>query len=136
MRNALKEGIIKDAVFLALDNMSDRDASKAEVQTYLSGRLPSGSIVMVTARSKDWLSRLRPHIDESKCMEMPELMVEEAKSLFAKSSDLQLRNEVDEELILRCVKRCYFKKRMAAGVVSTIRWHWMCWAGNCRGLAI
>lgn len=111
MRNSLKEGIIKDAFFLALDNMSDSDASINQVKSYLSGRLPSGSIVMVTARSKDWLTRVRPHIDEGNCMEMPELILEEAKSLFAKSSDLELRNEVDlEQLILRGVQRCYFKK--------------------------
>ncbi|KAG0627867.1 hypothetical protein M758_2G234200 [Ceratodon purpureus] len=110
LQNALREGIIKDPIFLTLDNMSDQDASIAEVQIYLSARLPAGSIVIVTARSKDWLLRVRPYIDESKCMQMPELMLDEAKSLFAKSSDAQLRNDVDEKLILRCVKRCYFQK--------------------------
>ncbi|KAG0627859.1 hypothetical protein M758_2G233500 [Ceratodon purpureus] len=110
LRNALKKGLIKDPVFLALDNMSDQDASTSEVQSYLSGRLPTGSIVIVTARSKDWLLLVRPYMDDSKCMQMPELMLEEAKSLFAQSSNVHLRNCVDEKLILRCVKRCYFKK--------------------------
>ncbi|KAG0561405.1 hypothetical protein KC19_9G062400 [Ceratodon purpureus] len=110
LQNALREGIIKDPIFLTLDNMSDLDASIAEVQLYLSARLPAGSIVIVTARSKDWLLRVRPYIDESNCMQMPELMLEEAKSLFVKSSAAKLRNDVDVKLILRCVKRCYFQK--------------------------
>ncbi|KAG0560026.1 hypothetical protein KC19_10G148400 [Ceratodon purpureus] len=115
MRNALREGFIKDAFFLALDNMSDKDASIPEVQSYLSGRLPSGSIVLVTARSKDWLLRVWPYIDENKCIQMPELMLEEAKSLFAKSSDAELKNDVDEHLILRCMNRCYFRKEDGKG---------------------
>ncbi|KAG0588944.1 hypothetical protein KC19_2G280600 [Ceratodon purpureus] len=110
LQNALREGIIKDPIFLTLDNMSDQDASIVEVQSYLSARLPIGSIVIVTARSKDWLLRVRPYMDESKCMQMPEMMLEEAKSLFVKSSSAMLRNDVDDKLILRCVKRCYFQK--------------------------
>ncbi|KAG0627870.1 hypothetical protein M758_2G234400 [Ceratodon purpureus] len=115
LQNALREGIIKDPIFLTLDNMSDEDASIAEVQSYLSARLPTGSIVIVTARSKDWLLRVRPYIDESKCMQMPELMQEEAKSLFAKSSDAEMRSGVDEKLILRCLKRCCFQKQDGSG---------------------
>ncbi|KAG0606318.1 hypothetical protein M758_9G131300 [Ceratodon purpureus] len=110
LQNALRHGIIKNPIFLTLDNMSDQDASIAEVQSYLSARLPAGSIVIVTARSKDWLLCVRPYIDESKCMQMPELMQEEAISLFVNSSVAKLRNDVDKELILRCVKRCYFQK--------------------------
>ncbi|KAG0588925.1 hypothetical protein KC19_2G278800 [Ceratodon purpureus] len=115
LRNALKEGSIKDPVFLALDNMSDEDASIREVQTYLLGRLPAESIVIVTARSKDWLLRVRPFINESKCMQMPELMLDEAKSLFKKSCDVESRNDVDEKLILRCLERCYFQKEDGNG---------------------
>ncbi|KAG0627844.1 hypothetical protein M758_2G232200 [Ceratodon purpureus] len=115
LRNALKEGSIKDPVFLALDNMSDEDASIREVQTYLLGRLPAESIVIVTARSKDWLLRVRPFIDESKCMQMPELMLDEAKSLFKKSCDVESRNDVDEKLIFRCLERCYFQKEDGNG---------------------
>ncbi|KAG0562531.1 hypothetical protein KC19_9G153800 [Ceratodon purpureus] len=113
--HALKDGLIKDPIFLALDNMSDHDASIAEVQSYLSARLPSGSIVMVTARSKDWLLRVRPYIDESKCIQMPDLLLEEAKSLFTNSCNLELSNDVDEHLILRCVERCYFQKEDGCG---------------------
>ncbi|KAG0562697.1 hypothetical protein KC19_9G165600 [Ceratodon purpureus] len=117
LQNALREGIIKvDPVFLALDNMSDQDGSIVEVQSYLSGRLPSGSIVVVTARSQDSLLCVRPYIDENKCMQMPELMQEEAKSLLANSSNAKLTNEhVDEKLILRCVERCYFLKDDGSG---------------------
>ncbi|KAG0588953.1 hypothetical protein KC19_2G280800 [Ceratodon purpureus] len=111
LQNALREGIIKDPIFLTLDNMSDNDASIAEVQSYLSARLPARSIVIVTAHSKDWLLRVRPYIDVNKCMRMPELMLEEAKSLFVNSSHAHLKDGMDEKLILRCVKRCYFKKQ-------------------------
>ena len=112
----MKEGVIEEAIFLALDNMSDSDASVSEVKRYLLAKLPPGSIVMVTARSKECLLRVRPHIDdESKCMEMPELTLEEAKSLFAKSSDLELRDDVDEGLVVKCVQRCYFEKNDGSG---------------------
>ncbi|KAG0605826.1 hypothetical protein M758_9G090600 [Ceratodon purpureus] len=119
LQNALRGGIIKDPVFLALDNMSDQDGSIAEVQSYLSGRLPSGSIVVVTARSQDSLLCVGPHINENKCMQMPELMQEEAKSLLANSSNAKLTYDVDEKLILRCVERCYFLKEDGSG-----SWHY------------
>lgn len=110
LHNALKEGIIKEAVFLALDNMSDTDTSIVEAKTYLSASLPPGSIVMVTARTKESLTRVRPYLMGENCVEMPELRIEEAKSLFAKSSGFELGNEDDEQLIQRCVQRCWFLK--------------------------
>ena len=65
---------------------------------------------MITSRSKMALMKLRPYIDERSCLEMPELMLEEAKCLFMRSFGFELRDEVDEQLIDRCVKQCYFKK--------------------------
>ena len=104
------EGAIKDSVFLALDNMSGKDALINEVKSYLSAKLPLGSIVMITSRSKTALMKLRSYIDESSCLEMPELMLEEAKCLFMRSIGSELRDEIDEQLMDRCVRQCYFKR--------------------------
>lgn len=106
----LNDGIIKEAVFLALDNISDSYSSVNEAKRYLSAKLPPGSIVMVTARSLGSLTQLRPYVDESNCMEMPELKVKEARSLFAKSSNFEPRNEDDEQLLDCCVQQCCFRK--------------------------
>ncbi|KAG0598350.1 hypothetical protein M758_12G066000 [Ceratodon purpureus] len=90
--------------------MADTDASLKEAKSYLSARLPRGSIIIVTARSKELLMRLRSYINENQCLEMPELLHEEAKSLFIKAADFEVGNEVDEQLMLRCVERCRFSK--------------------------
>jgi hypothetical protein len=110
LHNGLREGkfIKNDPIFLAVDNMSDTNASITEAKGYLSARLPLGSIVMVTTRYKEALAHLRPYIDESECMKMPELEEEEARSLFVMSSIG--RNKDDDQLIQRCLKRCRFWK--------------------------
>ena len=56
---------------------------------------------MVIAQSKDLLKKLRPYINDSKCLEMPELKVEHAKMLFAKSSNFEPRVEDDEQMLQR-----------------------------------
>ena len=107
LHNGLKEGtFIKETVFLAVDNMSDTHVSIMEAKGYLSAKLPLGSIVIVTTRYKEALSRLGLSMHDE-CMKMPELEFEEARSLFLKSCEG--RNEDDEQLIERCVKRCYFE---------------------------
>jgi hypothetical protein len=111
----LKGGIIKEAVFLALDNVSHTQASMDEAKSYLSASLPSGSIVLLTSLTKETLLYMRAHVEEDNCLEMPELDVEEARSLFCKSSNLELANEVDGELIMRCVDRCHFEKDDGSG---------------------
>jgi hypothetical protein len=113
--NGLKGGIIKEAAFLAIDNVSHTQASMDEAKSYLSASLPSGSIVLLTSRTKETLLYMRPHVDEGSCLEMPELDVKEARSLFCKSSNLELTSEVDAELIMRCVDRCHFKKDDGSG---------------------
>jgi hypothetical protein len=80
--NGLKGGIIKEAAFLAIDNVSHTQASMDEAKSYLSASLPSGSIVLLTSRTKETLLYMRPHVDEGSCLEMPELDVKEARSLF------------------------------------------------------
>ncbi|KAG0556528.1 hypothetical protein KC19_11G060100 [Ceratodon purpureus] len=106
----LNGGVIREPVFLAVDNVSDSQESINEAYRYLSARLPSGSIVMMTARSKGTLLRVRPDVTESHVLEMPELDVEEAKSLFRRSSELELRGEADDLVVERCVERCCFRK--------------------------
>ncbi|KAG0608738.1 hypothetical protein M758_8G128400 [Ceratodon purpureus] len=106
----LNGGVIKEPVFLAVDNISDAQESIIEAKTYLSAGLPSGSIVMMTSRSKATLMRVRPDVTESHVLEMPELDVQEAKSLFCRSSELELRSEADDRVVERCVKRCHFRK--------------------------
>ncbi|KAG0556527.1 hypothetical protein KC19_11G060000 [Ceratodon purpureus] len=106
---------IKEPVFLAVDNVSDTQESIDEAKTYLSAGLPSGSIVMMTSRSKATLLRVRPDVTESHVLEMPELDVEEAKSLFRRSSELERRGEADDGVVARCVKRCHFRKNDGSG---------------------
>ncbi|KAG0600756.1 hypothetical protein M758_11G058300 [Ceratodon purpureus] len=106
---------IKEPVFLAVDNVSDTQESIDEAKTYLSAGLPSGSIVMMTSRSKGTLMRVRPDVTESHVLEMPELDVEEAKSLFCRSSELELRGEADDGVVQRCVDRCRFRKGDGSG---------------------
>lgn len=107
MQALLRTGITAP-VFLALDNVSDSISSLHEAMNYLEGSFPPGSIVMVTSRSKDVLMRLSPYINES--FEMPDLALEEAKSIFVMESRFSVRTEADEQLLNHCVKRCYFKK--------------------------
>jgi hypothetical protein len=102
-------------VFLALDNVSHTQASKGEAKSYLSASLPIGSIVLLTSRTKDTLLYMRPYVEEGNCLEMPELDVQEARSLFCKSSNLELTSEVDGELIMRCVRQCHFRKDDGSG---------------------
>ena len=77
--NGLRNGIIKEAMFLTLDNMGDTLASIKEVKSYLFAIPPPGSIVMVTLCSKDSLMKIC-FINKNNCMEMPELE-EEKQSL-------------------------------------------------------
>ncbi|KAG0559495.1 hypothetical protein KC19_10G109500 [Ceratodon purpureus] len=111
LENGLKEGnFVKEAVFLALDNLLDSNAAFKQVKRYLSAKLPSGSIVMVTTRSKDLLLNMRQYFNQNNCMEMPELNIEEATSLFVKSSEFEKEGDDDARLIERCVMRCCFRK--------------------------
>ena len=109
LRNGLKEGkFIRGAVFLAVDNMSDADPSVVEAKRYVSARLPPGSIVIVTTRSRDSLARVGLDVDGDECMEMPELESKEARCLFLASCGG--RNGDDEQLVERCIKRCHICK--------------------------
>ena len=106
---------MKEAVFLAVDNVSDTQASVDEARRYLAASLPAGSVVVVTARGRGTLMRVGPYVTESNVVGMPELDVEEAKALFAASSNLEWSSEADEELVVRCVERCHFAKDDGSG---------------------
>jgi hypothetical protein len=101
----LKSHVVKERVFLALDNVSDE--SEEQAKSYLQANFGDGSVVLITARSVDQLQCLGVHKDN--CFAMLELELEEAKSLFLSYTRLK-KNEVDQELLEKCVKRCYFSK--------------------------
>ena len=92
-------------VFLAIDNVSDNHGAITQAKSFLNLVRECNSIVMVTARSLDILLNLS--ILESDCLEMPELNIDEAKALLLQHSAPY--NDVTEELIARCVQRCYFR---------------------------
>lgn len=48
------------------------------------------------------------NLDEKNCLEMPDLKVVDARSLFLKSVNLPLEHQVDEGLINDCIVRCHF----------------------------
>ena len=97
-------------VFLAIDNVVDTVESIEQATTYLKAGYNQGSIVIVAARSLGQLTGLG--ISESECLEMPELEEDEARSLFLDQfqSIPETIDDDDEELLMRCVKRCRFRK--------------------------
>ena len=97
-------------VFLAIDNISDTVESIDQAKTYLKAGYNQGSRVIVAARSLRQLTGLG--ISESECLEMPELELDEDRSLFLDQFE-QIPENIDddkEELLMRCVKRCCFRK--------------------------
>lgn len=104
---AVKERI-RQPVFLALDNVCEE--SIQEANGYLEVCARNGSIVMVTARTIDVLHRLG--IDETDCLEMPELDEEDAKQLFLyhAACGVKFFSEDDNQKVLHCVKQCKFHK--------------------------
>ena len=102
----------KQTVFLAIDNMSDNVMSIDLVKLFLSAGFHYGSVVVVTARSLEVLKTHHLNLDENSCLEMPELQKDEAKALFLQHAicDQEARAEVDNDILDRCLKRCYFRK--------------------------
>lgn len=77
--------LTKKPKFLALDNVKDNLKSIEAAQRFLKACYGSGSVVFVTARSLDVLKKL--NLDESQCLEIPELEEGEARSLFLHSAN-------------------------------------------------
>ena len=95
-------------VFFALDNVQDDSKSIEGAQAYLSANYGAGSVVMVTARSLDVLKKL--HLDETQCLEMPDLEEDDARALFLNHARVPTENEVSEDLVGACIDRCHFLK--------------------------
>ncbi|KAG0604044.1 hypothetical protein M758_10G140000 [Ceratodon purpureus] len=111
-RDQLKRNLVQEAVFLAIDNVSDNPDSITNAKTYLAAKWAKGSVIIVTARSLDTLLLLHQYIEAHNCIEMPGLEKDEAKSLFLKHVICGRDDtiEMDEELVKSCVERCYFSK--------------------------
>ncbi|KAG0557048.1 hypothetical protein KC19_11G098900 [Ceratodon purpureus] len=110
----LTQSIIKQKVFIAIDNVFDSSKCLEEADAYLKLNYSPNSVVVVTARSLDQLQMLQ--IEKSNCLEMPDLEKDEARSLFMYHATHAGRVqdapevEVGEEIIKRCLKKCYFGK--------------------------
>ncbi|KAG0625969.1 hypothetical protein M758_2G092400 [Ceratodon purpureus] len=110
----LKDGLIRNQrpVFLAIDNVGDCEASRSEARKYLNVGLPSGSKVLVTARSQEILKSVLRGTEY--CKPIPRLEWLEAATLFLSyaapwvSSDSDLKAE-ESVIVARCVSECRFK---------------------------
>ena len=76
----VQERISRQRTFLALDNVWDDSQSLVHVRSILKAPFHKGSLVIVTARSKDTLKLLGIHGDA--CIEMPELREGDVMNLF------------------------------------------------------
>ncbi|KAG0601423.1 hypothetical protein M758_11G109500 [Ceratodon purpureus] len=110
----LRQNITKQKVLIAIDNVFDSSKCLEEAGAYLELNYSPNSVVVVTARSLDQLLMVK--IEESNCMEMPDLEKDEARSLFLyHATDAgrvkdALEVEVGEKIIERRLKKCYFGK--------------------------
>ena len=110
----LKQHISKQRSFLAIDNVSEDYQSIKQAKMYLEAPFHEDSLVIVTARSLCTLESLKIAVDA--CLEMPELGEADAMKLFLHHAacEKQFANE-DEQDILECIRRCYFKKGYKEG---------------------
>jgi hypothetical protein len=113
----LKSHIVKERVFLALDNVLNE--SKEQAKKYLKAKtnFGAGSIILVTSRSIDQLLHLDVHKDN--CFAMLDLELEEARSLFLGYANLK-EDEIDKNLLEKCIKRCYFFKGQSSASSSPL----------------
>jgi hypothetical protein len=111
-KHRMKRTIKNKRVLLAIDNVYESHQIVNQAKDILRSGFEEGSLVIVTARSLEELQNLGIH--KSECMEMPELLEDEAMSLFLyhAAPGLHLRN-VDfaiEKLIRQFVQQCRFGK--------------------------
>ena len=96
-------------VFLALDNVQDNYNSLKMAKSFLKTQYGLGSVVLVSACTLDVLKMV--NLNESQCLEMPELEEGEARSLFLDYSNvLGCGHDVDDTLVRHCLQRCHFLK--------------------------
>lgn len=98
--------IKNERALLAMDNVSESYEIVERAKLILRAGFAKSSIVIVTARSLGELQNL--NIEESECMEMPELTVDDAISLFVR--EVACDESTHEHLIQQCVDRCHFSK--------------------------
>jgi len=107
--------IKNEKIFLAIDNVFESHEIVERAKLILGVGFETRSIIIVTARSLGELQNL--NLQESECMEMLELSVDDAISLFVR--EVACDESTNEHLIQQCVKRCYFHK----GDCSTFHYH-------------
>ncbi|KAG0586282.1 hypothetical protein KC19_2G078700 [Ceratodon purpureus] len=110
----LKDGLIRNQrpVFLAIDNVGDCEASRSEARKYLNVGLPSGSKVLVTARSQEILRSVLRGTEY--CKPIPRLEWLEAATLFLSYAapwvlSVSLLKAEEREIVERCVSECRFE---------------------------
>ncbi|KAG0603716.1 hypothetical protein M758_10G116000 [Ceratodon purpureus] len=117
-RDKLSRCIVKQPVFLAIDNLLDNREAKKQAKTLLGTSWAEGSVVIVTTRAQGELTNLNQYIQSEDCLEMPELIEVEARSLFlnhvtcGQSATIEV---LDKGLVSRCVERCHFGKGEGLG---------------------
>lgn len=109
-------------MFLALDNVQPDAELLEEARKYLTiwgqaeanASVGNGTIVIVTAQSIETLDKVG--INSSNCLEMPDLVEEEARKLFLlyAAPDYDLKPE-DDRYVRYCLRLCYFSKGESAG---------------------
>ena len=105
-----KEEIEKQAIFLAIDNVTDSIEVIKQAQL-LSTRLHKKNIVIVTSRALEVLKGRQLGMNENSLLEMPELEKEEAKALFIGNALPEYIGMSDvDEIVNRCLEQCYFGK--------------------------
>jgi hypothetical protein len=108
----MRRTIKNKRVLLAIDYVYESHQIDNQAKDILRSGFEQGSFVIVTACSLEELQNLGIHGNE--CMEMPELLEDEAMSLFLyhAAPGLHLRNvEFDmRELIRQCIQQCHFGK--------------------------
>ncbi|KAG0604323.1 hypothetical protein M758_10G162600 [Ceratodon purpureus] len=117
-RDKLRRCIVKQPVFLAIDNLLDNPEGRKQAKTLLGTRWPKGSVVVVATRALGELTSLNPYIRSEDCIEIPELREDEARSLFLNHVTCGQGATIamlDEGLISRCVERCHFGKGEGLG---------------------
>ncbi|KAG0559628.1 hypothetical protein KC19_10G119600 [Ceratodon purpureus] len=117
-RDKLRRCIVKQPVFLAIDNLLDNPEAKKQAKTLLGTRWAKGSVVIVTTRAQGELTNLNQYIRSEDCIQMPELTKEEATSLFLNHVTCgqgATTTVLDKGLVGRCVERCHFGKGEGLG---------------------
>ncbi|KAG0559588.1 hypothetical protein KC19_10G116300 [Ceratodon purpureus] len=117
-RDKLRRCVVKQPVFLAIDNLLDNPEAKKQAKTLLGTQWTAGSVVIVTTRAHGELTNLNQYIRSEDCVEMPELTEVEARCLFLNHVTCGQGATIamlDKRLVGRCVQRCHFGKGEGLG---------------------